>query len=182
LIGASSFAATSTEPAAQGQGSLALHQPPIALARILAVEGGVDDAVVLCAAVLHDTVEDTETSHEELAAQFGRETADVVSKSPTTRPAEGRAQAAAGRARRACRTRPSWSSSPTRSPTCATSRTIRLGMPLERRREYFDWAKRVVDGCAARTAGSRPRSTPPTRAGPERLESGFRFPPQARIP
>lgn len=34
---------------------------PIALARILSEEGGVDDPVVLAAALLHDTIEDTET-------------------------------------------------------------------------------------------------------------------------
>ncbi|MBP7624253.1 MAG: HD domain-containing protein, partial [Xanthomonadales bacterium] len=38
---------------------------PIALANVLANEGGVDDVTVLCAAVLHDTIEDTETTSEE---------------------------------------------------------------------------------------------------------------------
>ena len=37
---------------------------PIALANVLATEGGVIDADVLCAALLHDTVEDTETTVE----------------------------------------------------------------------------------------------------------------------
>jgi guanosine-3',5'-bis(diphosphate) 3'-pyrophosphohydrolase len=35
---------------------------PLALADILAREGGVEDATVIAAALLHDTVEDTETS------------------------------------------------------------------------------------------------------------------------
>ena len=39
---------------------------PIALANVLANEGGVSDATVLCAAVLHDTIEDTETTENEL--------------------------------------------------------------------------------------------------------------------
>ena len=51
---------------------------PIELAKILAIEGGVEDMQVLCAAVLHDTIEDTQTSYEELAARFGSEVADVV--------------------------------------------------------------------------------------------------------
>jgi guanosine-3',5'-bis(diphosphate) 3'-pyrophosphohydrolase len=51
---------------------------PIALANVLANEGGVDDATVLCAAVLHDTIEDTETTVDELRALFGRKVASVV--------------------------------------------------------------------------------------------------------
>lgn len=51
---------------------------PIALANVLANEGGVDDVTVLCAAVLHDTIEDTETTPEELQAFFGPKVASVV--------------------------------------------------------------------------------------------------------
>ncbi len=51
---------------------------PIALADLLVNTGGITDHVVLCAAILHDTIEDTETSHAELAAAFGHEVADVV--------------------------------------------------------------------------------------------------------
>lgn len=39
---------------------------PIAVARLLAAEGGVDDVEVLMAAVLHDTLEDTKNAFEEL--------------------------------------------------------------------------------------------------------------------
>lgn len=51
---------------------------PIALANVLHHEGGVDDVVTLCAALLHDTVEDTDTSPQELAEVFGSDIADVV--------------------------------------------------------------------------------------------------------
>lgn len=51
---------------------------PIALANVLANEGGVQDVTVLCAAVLHDTIEDTETTADELRAVFGDQVASVV--------------------------------------------------------------------------------------------------------
>jgi len=51
---------------------------PIALANVLANEAGVGDVTVLCAAVLHDTIEDTETTSEELRAIFGVKVASVV--------------------------------------------------------------------------------------------------------
>ena len=51
---------------------------PIAVASVLSNEGGIDDATVLSAALLHDTIEDTETSAEELAITFGARIADIV--------------------------------------------------------------------------------------------------------
>ena len=52
---------------------------PIGVARILSDLGGVvDDPVVLQAALLHDTVEDTETTPEEIEAEFGRDVRCVV--------------------------------------------------------------------------------------------------------
>ncbi len=51
---------------------------PIALASLLANEGGVDDLTVLCAAILHDTVEDTQTTKDELARLFGADVAAIV--------------------------------------------------------------------------------------------------------
>jgi guanosine-3',5'-bis(diphosphate) 3'-pyrophosphohydrolase len=45
---------------------------------VLVHEGGVTDIAVLCAAILHDTVEDTETTFDEIESRFGREIADIV--------------------------------------------------------------------------------------------------------
>ena len=120
---------------------------PIALARVLAVEGGVTDHETLAAAILHDTLEDTETTHEELNEKFGRAIAEVVrevsddkllSKEDRKRLQIEHARHLSRRARlvkladKTCNVRDMASHPP-------------HGWPLERRREYFDWAKQVVD-------------------------------------
>lgn len=51
---------------------------PVALAEVLWTEGGVRDAVVIASALLHDTLEDTETSPSELRGAFGAQIAAIV--------------------------------------------------------------------------------------------------------
>jgi guanosine-3',5'-bis(diphosphate) 3'-pyrophosphohydrolase len=51
---------------------------PIQLAHVLGVEGNIADEQVIAAAILHDTIEDTETTNEELRQQFGLTIAEVV--------------------------------------------------------------------------------------------------------
>ena len=51
---------------------------PIALANILCNEGHVTDINVICAALLHDTVEDTDTTPDELGREFGEEIRGIV--------------------------------------------------------------------------------------------------------
>ncbi len=51
---------------------------PIALADVLANEGGIVNNDILCAAVLHDTIEDTETTEAELLATFGKKITSIV--------------------------------------------------------------------------------------------------------
>jgi guanosine-3',5'-bis(diphosphate) 3'-pyrophosphohydrolase len=51
---------------------------PIQVAQILAETGGVEDIEVLMAAILHDTVEDTETTLSELEQVFGARVARIV--------------------------------------------------------------------------------------------------------
>jgi guanosine-3',5'-bis(diphosphate) 3'-pyrophosphohydrolase len=121
---------------------------PIALAKILAVEGGVEDGLVLCAALLHDTIEDTETSYDELAGQFGREIADVVLEVTDDKalPKAERKQLQIDHAPRLSRA----AKLVKLADKIANLRDVAdhppAEWPLERRREYFEWAKRVVDG------------------------------------
>lgn len=50
---------------------------PIEVAARL-MKSGIKDEVVLCAAVLHDVLEDTDTQHNDLLSMFGDEVADIV--------------------------------------------------------------------------------------------------------
>ncbi|XP_061620840.1 guanosine-3',5'-bis(diphosphate) 3'-pyrophosphohydrolase MESH1 isoform X2 [Phyllopteryx taeniolatus] len=51
---------------------------PIGVARILSHEAGITDIVVLQAALLHDTLEDTDTKPDELETKFGQIVAGIV--------------------------------------------------------------------------------------------------------
>ncbi|XP_055907719.1 probable GTP pyrophosphokinase isoform X2 [Eupeodes corollae] len=51
---------------------------PINVATILAVEAGIEDKEILQAALLHDVIEDTETTLEEIEVAFGKNVADIV--------------------------------------------------------------------------------------------------------
>lgn len=51
---------------------------PIGVCNILINEGGVTDPIVLQAALLHDTVEDTDTTLDEIEENFGKAVRDIV--------------------------------------------------------------------------------------------------------
>jgi guanosine-3',5'-bis(diphosphate) 3'-pyrophosphohydrolase len=149
LIGALSFAADKHRNQRRKDKEASPYiNHPIALASILSVEGGVDEGVVLCAAVLHDTIEDTETRYEELAGQFGREIADVVLEVTDDKalPKAERKQLQIEHAPRLSRA----AKLVKLADKIANVRDVAdhppSEWPIERRREYFDWAKRVVDG------------------------------------
>jgi guanosine-3',5'-bis(diphosphate) 3'-pyrophosphohydrolase len=121
---------------------------PIALANVLWQEGGVRDSTVICAALLHDTIEDTETTAEELRDLFGVRITRIVlevtddkllPKAERKRrqiehaPHLSRAAKLVKLADKICNLRDVAASPP---PT----------WPLRRRRQYFDWAKKVIAG------------------------------------
>ena len=51
---------------------------PLEVALLVATVGGITDPDVLAAAILHDTVEDTTASREELVEEFNERTASIV--------------------------------------------------------------------------------------------------------
>jgi GTP diphosphokinase / guanosine-3',5'-bis(diphosphate) 3'-diphosphatase len=128
---------------------------PIALANVLVSEGAVDDPAVIAAALLHDTVEDTQTTPAELAAAFGPAIAGIVAEVtddkslPKAERKRLQVEHAAAMSREAklvkladkiCNLRDMAEHPPAK-------------WDLVRRREYFEWAKAVID----RLRGVHPR-------------------------
>jgi len=121
---------------------------PIAVANVLADAGGVTDPVILCAALLHDTVEDTETTVEELQEKFGQKIAAIVAEVTDDKSLEKQVRKElqvqhaphisdeaklVKLADKICNLRDILASPP-------------ADWSAERKREYFAWAARVVDG------------------------------------
>jgi guanosine-3',5'-bis(diphosphate) 3'-pyrophosphohydrolase len=113
---------------------------------VLAEEGGIKDPEILAAAILHDTLEDTETSRRELERKFGARIAALVSEVTDDKslPKQRRKQLQIDRA-------------PMKSKGAAlikiadkicNLRDLRDSPPkhwtVERRRIYRDWAFRVI--------------------------------------
>jgi len=128
---------------------------PLEVASLIAGEGGVSDPVVLCAALLHDTIEDTQTTREELVEAFGLEVADVVREVTDDKalPKEERKRLQISHAAKA---------SPRAKVVKLADKICNLRDILdhppatwsaERKAEYFDWATRVVAGLR----GTNPR-------------------------
>jgi len=121
---------------------------PIEVAEILSRVGGVTDLATLQAAILHDTIEDTQTSGDELEARFGVEVRRLVEEVSDDQ-----------RLPKAERKRLQIEHAPRLSPK---AKLIKIAdkisnvrdvthsppahWPHQRRCEYLDWADKVVAG------------------------------------
>jgi len=121
---------------------------PIALADVLANEGGVEDPVTLCAALLHDTIEDTRTTYQELRKAFGKEIADVVMEVT-----DDKSLRKYVRKRRQIEHAPYLSRRAKLvklADKICNLRDVNRSPPVQwsqgRRRKYYEWAKQVIDG------------------------------------
>lgn len=120
---------------------------PIQLAELLVNEAGITDATVIAAAILHDTIEDTETTPEELCREFGEGIASIVEEVTDDKTLDKAVRkrlqiehaASASRAARLVKL----------ADKICNLRDMQSNPPAEwseaRRREYFDWAAAVID-------------------------------------
>jgi (p)ppGpp synthase/HD superfamily hydrolase len=122
---------------------------PIEVAEVLSRIGGITDLPTLQAAILHDTLEDTETSPQELKDYFGQEVCLLVQEVTDDKrlPKEERKRLQVEHA----------------ANLSTRAKLIKIGdkicnvgeitarqppeWPLQRKLEYVDWAERVVSGC-----------------------------------
>jgi len=120
---------------------------PIALADVLCNEGGITDETVLCAALLHDTVEDTKTTPEELTEKFGKIISGIVMEVTDDKKND---KAERKRLQIEHATYASYQAKLVKlADKISNLRDIVScppdGWDIQRKQEYFDWAKKVID-------------------------------------
>lgn len=120
----------------------------IGVANILTEEGKITNLNVIQAALLHDTVEDTDTTFEEIEKEFGKEIRNIVAEVTDDKslPKQTRKQLQIEHA--------STSTYEAKLVKLADKlynlrdleKSAPVGWSEERVQEYFRWAKQVVDG------------------------------------
>jgi guanosine-3',5'-bis(diphosphate) 3'-pyrophosphohydrolase len=122
---------------------------PIEVAEVISRIGGITELPTLLAAILHDTIEDTETTPQEIEDCFGQEVLLLVQEVTDDKslPKQERKRLQVEHA-----------------PKLSTpAKLIKIGdkicnvseirpaqpaeWPLQRKLEYLDWAEKVVSGC-----------------------------------
>ena len=122
---------------------------PIGVASLIANLGGERNPAVLVAAVLHDTIEDTCTTPEELKSLFGQEVLSIVLEVT-----DDKNLPKLVRKHRQVEHSPYLSHAAKLvklADKCLNIRDVSENPPpdwsIERRWEYLDWAEKVVAGC-----------------------------------
>lgn len=127
----------------------------IEVADLLAQHTGGQDMDLVIAGVLHDTIEDTKTTYEELKREFGENIADIVRECTDDKslPKQERkrlqVEHAPHKSDRARMVK--------MADKISNLNSILQSPPPDwtesRKLEYFNWAKDVVDGCRGINAG-----------------------------
>jgi guanosine-3',5'-bis(diphosphate) 3'-pyrophosphohydrolase len=121
---------------------------PVEVAATLAEIGKIDDVDILSAALLHDTVEDTDTTRDEVESHFGRRVGSIVAEvsddKTLEKPERKAAQIAHGPHLSTGAQSLKLADKISNVYDVAFSKPI--DWPWERQLAYFDWAEQVVAG------------------------------------
>ena len=150
LLAAASFAAKRhRDQRRKGADATPYINHPLAVAETLSEVGGVTDTDILSAALLHDTIEDTETTPAELEETFGptvRRLVEEVSDDKTLPKANRKLQ----QIEHAAHISHSAKLIKLADKICNVTDVVHnppTAWSLERRREYLNWSERVIVGC-----------------------------------
>lgn len=129
--------------------SLPFINHPIEVTEVLIAVGGVEDIEVLQAAILHDTIEDTETTAAELENDFGSEVRRLVEEVTDDKNLHKQERK---RLQVECAAQLSTGAKQIKlADKICNLRDVTHAPPanwtLRRRREYLDWTEQVVAGC-----------------------------------
>lgn len=122
---------------------------PIAVAQVLASEAGITDEELLVAALLHDTVEDTNTTLDEIQETFGPVVCSLVAEVTDDRTLE-KAERKQRQVDKAPHASPRAKQLKIADKIC-NLRDIATAPPgnweLRHKLGYLEWSRRVVEGC-----------------------------------
>lgn len=121
---------------------------PIEVAELLARVGGVTDLVTLQGAILHDTIEDTDTTPDELEEVFGPEVRGVVEEVTDDKnlPKSDRKRLQIEHAPHISERARLIKLADKISNVRSVTETPPANWPLSRRQEYLDWTEKVCSG------------------------------------
>ena len=149
LLQAASFAAKKhTGQTRKGDDAAPYINHPLEVANLLANVGKVDDFNILIAALLHDTIEDTQTTKEEITEFFGAEVCGYVLEVT-----DDKSLPKATRKQKQIEHAPHLSDGAKQVKLADKISNITdvlnnppAGWSLERRMEYINWGEKVVAG------------------------------------
>jgi guanosine-3',5'-bis(diphosphate) 3'-pyrophosphohydrolase len=122
---------------------------PISVALAITQIGGVDDPEILAAALLHDTLEDTETTPEELEAEFGKKVCEYVLdvSDDKTLPKDERKSRQIEHAKQISKGAALIKLGDKISNVTDVINNPPEDWDINRRKEYLDWAEKVIENC-----------------------------------
>ena len=122
---------------------------PISVALEIVQTGGVDDPEILAAALLHDTIEDTETTPEELEGQFGKQVCKYVLEVTDDKslPKDERKKKQIEHAKELSKGAALIKLGDKISNVTDVTNNPPATWNINRRKQYLDWAEKVVRNC-----------------------------------